>query len=190
MSETKDGLANPKHELFCIEYLKDLNATQAAVRTGYSVKSARFTGCRILACPDVRQRIEKLKADRMSEAKVDANYVLNRLLAIDRLSVEDLLDDNGDLKEVKDWSEDWKMSIQALDIQVSSSGGAKTTTKKVRIPDKLRNLEMLGKHIGVSAFKERETELIDNDGATVVVHVDSLEAKENVEKLESKLVEE
>lgn len=181
------GLKHTKHELFCVEYLKDLNAAQAAIRSGYSSSCAKQTGFRILNLPEVRERIEELKLQRIHEAGIDADYVLNRLLAIDRLNVEELLDDNGDLKPVKDWSDDWKTSIQALDIQVTNTGGVRTVTKKVRIPGKLKNLEMLGKHIDVSAFKEKQSETEARGDLTVVVQVSDEQAGTNIITLHDKL---
>lgn len=183
-------LKNDKHELFCLEYLKDLNASQAAVRAGYGTKYAKQTAYKLLKRDDIRQRITQLKEERIRAARIDANYVLKRLLTIDRLNVRDLLDENGDLKDVQEWTEDWQTSIQALDIQVSTTGGVRTLTKKVKLPDRLRNLEMLGKHIDVSAFKEKENGSASSDPAAIVVEVVSQEAKEGIERLKQKLAEE
>ena len=100
-----------------------------------------------------------------------------------------MLNDDGDLKDVKDWSDDWQTSIQALDIQVSTSGGVRTLTKKVRLPDRLRNLEMLGKHIDVSAFKDKEDDPKSNQSSSVIIEVTTHQAKENVIQLTQKLQE-
>lgn len=183
-------LKNDKHELFCLEYLKDLNASQAAVRAGYGTKYAKQTAYKLLKRDDIRQRITQLKEERIRAARIDANYVLKRLLTIDQLNVRDLLDENGDLKDVQEWTEDWQTSIQALDIQVSTTGGVRTLTKKVKLPDRLRNLEMLGKHIDVSAFKEKENGSASSDPTAIVVEVVSQEAKEGIERLKQKLAEE
>lgn len=189
MSETTNNeLQNPKHELFCLEYLKDFNATQAAVRAGYSTISARSTASKLLKTEVVKTRIAELQKERLQAARIDASYVLNRLLIIDRLNVKDLLDDDGDLKDVKDWSEDWQTSIQALDIQVSTAGGVRTLTKKVKLPDRLRNLEMLGKHIDISAFKDKDDGVpTAGQQPAIVVEVTTQQAKENVNELEKRL---
>ena len=190
MSETtNEELQNPKHELFCLEYLKDFNATQAAIRAGYSSRSARSTASKIMKTDAIKQRISTLQKDRLDAVRIDATYVLNRLLTIDKLNVKDLLNDDGDLKDVKDWSDDWQTSIQALDIQVSTSGGVRTLTKKVRLPDRLRNLEMLGKHIDVSAFKDKEDDPKSNQSSSVIIEVTTHQAKENVKQLTQKLQE-
>jgi len=65
-----------KQELFCIEYLIDLNATQAAIRAGYSKHTAKDIGCQNLAKLNISERIGQLFEDRASKTKIDAEYVL------------------------------------------------------------------------------------------------------------------
>ncbi len=65
-----------KQELFCIEYLIDLNATQAAIRAGYSKHTAKDIGCENLAKPNISERIGKLFEERANKTKIDAEYVL------------------------------------------------------------------------------------------------------------------
>jgi len=72
-----------KQEMFCREYLIDLNATQAAIRAGYSKKSANEQGAQNLAKLSIAQRIIELKAERNERVEVNADYVLRRLVEID-----------------------------------------------------------------------------------------------------------
>ncbi len=65
-----------KQELFCIEYLIDLNATQAAIRAGYSKHTAKDIGCENLAKPNINKRIGELFTERTTKTKIDAEYVL------------------------------------------------------------------------------------------------------------------
>lgn len=60
---------NDKQKRFCEEYIVDLNGTQAAIRAGYSVRSARTLAARILAKVDIKQHIEKLKEERKEKNK-------------------------------------------------------------------------------------------------------------------------
>lgn len=53
-----------KQEMFCREYLVDLNATQAAIRAGYSDKTARSVGNENLTKPDIEKRIQELMSSR------------------------------------------------------------------------------------------------------------------------------
>lgn len=73
-----------RQELFCLEYIKDGNATQAAVRAGYSPKTAYSTGQRLLKNVEVRARIDELMADLQQEKIADAEEVLRYLTSVMR----------------------------------------------------------------------------------------------------------
>lgn len=180
---------NDRQELFCIEYIKDLNQTQAAIRAGYSQKTARSIGNRLLTNVDIQARIDVLKSQRVEEVKIDANYVLKRLLEIDSLDVADILDDENNLLPVKEWPKAWRTSVSAIDItELKSTEDFDSFLKKVKMPDKLKNLELLGKHIDVSAFKER-LELTGKDGNELVINVTSSDTKKGLERLQETLGE-
>lgn len=67
---------NARQKVFCEEYLIDLNATQAAVRAGYSEKTARVIGGENLLKPAIAEYVAELKAERSKKTKIDAAYVL------------------------------------------------------------------------------------------------------------------
>ena len=69
----------PKQERFCVEYLVDLNATQAAIRAGYSEKTARSVGCENLTKPDISDRIAALQEERQARTLVTADDVVRGL---------------------------------------------------------------------------------------------------------------
>ncbi|MDU4288342.1 terminase small subunit [Mixta calida] len=145
-----------KQEMFCREYLIDLNATQAAIRAGYSEKTARALGCENLTKPDIQNRISELKTQRNDRVEVDADYVLKRLFDIDQMDVLDILTEAGDLKPVAQWPKVWRTTLSGLDVAVM--GGEEDTAgllKKIKWPDKVKNLELLGKHVAVQAFREQ-----------------------------------
>lgn len=148
-----------KQEMFCREYLIDLNATQAAIRAGYSDKTANRTGSENLSKPDIAQRIIDLKSERNERVEVNADYVLRRLVEIDEMDVLDILKDDGGLKMVHEWPKVWRTTLSGLDILTTVTNFDETTMenilKKIKWPDKVKNLELLGKHISVMAFKEQ-----------------------------------
>nr|WP_319552442.1 terminase small subunit [uncultured Vibrio sp.] len=149
-----------KQEMFCREYLIDLNATQAAIRAGYSKKTATKTASENLTKPDIQKRISELKSARIEETKIDANYVLNRLVEIDQMDVLDILDEDGSIKLVSEWPKVWRTYMSGMDITELFEGAGENRQqigflKKVKWPDKVKNLELLGKHIEVQAFKEK-----------------------------------
>ncbi|WP_459175746.1 terminase small subunit [Ewingella americana] len=148
-----------KQEMFCREYLIDLNATQAAIRAGYSENTARKIGSENLTKPDVQNRIAELKAHRNEQVNIDAAYVLRRLVEIDQMDVLDILKEDGGLKAISEWPKVWRTTLSGFDINTTITNFDETTIenilKKVKWPDKVKNLELLGKHISVMAFKEQ-----------------------------------
>lgn len=144
-----------KQEMFCREYLIDLNATQAAIRAGYSAKTANRTASENLSKPDIQSRIAELKAQRNDLVGINATYVLNRLVEIDQMDVLDILNNSGELKPVAEWPKVWRTTLSGLEVmEMASEGSTAALLKKIKWPDKVKNLELLGKHIDVSAFKE------------------------------------
>jgi phage terminase small subunit len=70
------GKLTAKQEMFCKEYLIDLNATQAAIRAGYSVNAARQQGAENMAKPVILERVQDLMAKRSKKVGVDAEWVI------------------------------------------------------------------------------------------------------------------
>jgi phage terminase small subunit len=77
-----------KQEAFCQQYLLDLNATQAAIRAGYSENTAAIIGHENLTKPNVASRVRELMAARADRVQVDADWVLGRLLEISNKCME------------------------------------------------------------------------------------------------------
>ncbi|MBI6188669.1 terminase small subunit [Providencia rettgeri] len=149
-----------KQEMFCREYLVDLNATQAAIRAGYSDKTARSQANRMLTNVDIEKRIQELMNNRSDRLDVDADYVLKRLVDIDQMDVLDILHDDGGIKPIHEWPKVWRTSLSGIDLaeMFESKDGERDLVgimKKIKWPDKVKNLELLGKHIKVQAFKEQ-----------------------------------
>lgn len=139
-----------KQEMFCREYLIDLNATQAAIRTGYSAKTANRTASENLSKPDIQSRIAELKAQRNDLVGINATYVLNRLVEIDQMDVLDILTSTGELKPVSQWPKVWRTTLSGLDVvEMSAEGNTSAQLKKIKCTYKMKNLVLLGKrHTG------------------------------------------
>lgn len=76
------ALANKRHEKFCHEYIKDMNATQAAIRTGYSEKTANRIGSRLLSNVDIKTRVAELRDAYFNENIMTAQQVEYELTRI------------------------------------------------------------------------------------------------------------
>lgn len=146
---------------YCEERIKNPDdQTACAIAAGYSAATAAQAASRLEADPRIQERIAHLRQARSRRTKIDADYVLKRLVEIDQMDVLDILTDEGGLKPVSQWPKVWRTSLSAMDInriRMAGSDGQEdieSTMQKVKWPDKVKNLELIGKHVGVSAFKE------------------------------------
>lgn len=152
----------PKQARFVEEYLKDLNATQAYKRAGYTAKgnAAEVNAARLLSNAKVQRFIQERMQERSQQTQIDTNYVLNRLVEIDQMDVLDILEDDGSLKPVREWPQAWRRYLSGMDVAEMFEGQGDErkvigVLKKIKWPDKLKNLDLLGRHVDVQAWKER-----------------------------------
>lgn len=109
-----------KQEMFCREYLVDLNATQAAIRAGYSVDSANVQGSQNLAKASIQERVAELMSERTQRVTVTADYVLERAKMIHEAcwNQDDAKNSIAALKLVGD-----HVNVQAFKQHTEISGG-------------------------------------------------------------------
>ncbi|MGL4588424.1 MAG: terminase small subunit [Acinetobacter ursingii] len=157
-----------KQQRFVEEYLIDLNATQAAIRAGYSEKTANEIGAENLAKPSIAKAIQDALKERSERVQIDADYVLKRLVEIDQMDVLDIMDDDGNVKPLRDWPKIWRQYIS--NIETISMDDGEGWLKKIKWPDKVKNLELLGKHISVGAFKDK----VEHSGKLEIESLSSL----------------
>jgi len=158
-SEKAKRKLTPRQSRFVDEYLVDLNATQAAIRAGYSEKTADSQSARLLVNVKVQSTIQGRMHRRSERTEVDSDYVLRRLADIDEMDILDILTDDGALKPIKDWPKTWRTTLSGLDISTTITNFKEELTenilKKIKWPDKVKNLELIGKHVDVQAWRER-----------------------------------
>lgn len=164
------GLINPRKEemalnarqqLFVKEYLKDLNATAAAKRAGYSEKTAYSIGQENLNKPEIAEAVAVAFAARSERTEIDADWVLTRLAEEATADAADLYEENGTLKPIQDWPGVWRTGLVAgLDTvqEYETVDGKKERVgcvTKIKLSDRIKRIELIGKHIGVQAFSEK-----------------------------------
>lgn len=139
----------PKQTRFVSEYLKDLNATQAAIRCGYSKKTADVQGPRLLRNARIRQAAEAGKARQLGKAEVTAVRVIEELRRLATVDLRGYFDADGNLKPIHTLTEDQGAALSGLEVilkNAKAGDGIVDTVHKIKIFDKVRALELLAKH--------------------------------------------
>ena len=141
------GTLTEKQQRFDEEYLIDLNATQAAIRAGYSVKTADAIGCENLTKPNIQQAIAEHMAERSRRTGVNQDRVVLELAKIAFVRMTDVVDSNGRIKQ--DASADDLSCIESIKYKESDNEFGGSVEREVKIGSKLKALELLGKHLGM-----------------------------------------
>lgn len=137
-----------KQKRFVEEYLIDLNATQAAIRAGYSVKTADQQGSRMLANVKVQQAISVAMAERSKRTGVNQDRVVLELAKIAFVKMTDIVDpDTGKIR--CDASDDDLACIEGIKCKRSTTDTGHSVEIDVKIASKLKALEKLGQHLGM-----------------------------------------
>ncbi|MBY6029990.1 terminase small subunit [Halomonas sp. DP8Y7-1] len=170
----------PRQSRFRDEYLIDLNATKAALRAGFAKSTAEkkaplWVGKSRESCPPsmrhVWDAVNEARAERSERTKIDADYVLHRLVEIDQMDVLDILADDGSILPIREWPMAWRRTLSGLDVSELWEHNGDTREqvgllKKIKWPDKVKNLELLGKHVDVQAWRERQ-EITGKNGGPI-----------------------
>lgn len=136
-----------KQQMFVNEYLIDLNATQAAIRAGYSVDSAKEIGCENLTKPNIQQAIGEAMAERSKRTGINQDRVVLELAKIAFVKMTDIVDSQGRIKESA--TEDDLACIESMKYKSSESDTGSSIEREIKISPKLKALELLGKHLGM-----------------------------------------
>jgi phage terminase small subunit len=147
-----------KQRKFVAEYLKDGNGTQAAIRAGYSAHTANEQASALLAKPSIRAAVE----GRLEKVEVRSDDVLRELKRIAYLDLTHAYKQDGSLKLVHEIPEDTRRALVGIEVDEIWDGyGEDRTqigvTKKVKFADKIRALELLGKHLELFTEKVKHS---------------------------------
>ena len=143
----------PKQTEFCEQYLIDLNATQAAIRAGYSENSARELAKQLMQMEHVREKISSLQLARSKRTEITADQVLFELKKIAMSNISDFLEVNevtirgGKKKKVVE-----VFNTEGIDKEKMSAVASIKMTREgvwVQLHDKVKALETLGRHLGI-----------------------------------------
>lgn len=156
------SLSNLKHEAFCHEYLIDKNMTQSAIRAGYSKKTAGAQGFEIFKKPEIRSRIAYLHQEQLTRVDISADRILQQLARIAFSDVRDIFR-NGNLLNIEDLDDLTATGVAGVEV-VSRPGGKDADgntvvehVHKIRLVDKVRPLEALGRNMKLFTEKVEHT---------------------------------
>ena len=140
---------SPKKKRFCVEYLKDSNGAQAAIRAGYAEASARQQASRLLTNDDVKQYLKELRDEILgTEKEALKYYVLQKLKKIADAKITDvanIIDNEMEVRDTSKLSPDLQEAIEELSVTKTKGGGA----VKVKMHSKTDALKQLGQFAGM-----------------------------------------
>ena len=148
-------MLTPKQSLFVKEYLVDLNATQAAIRAGYSAKTAQAIGTENLAKPLIRAAIDSAMKKRAEKTEFNADRVLKEIERVATVDPISLFNEDGTMKQISDIPEDVRRAIASVEVietfEWEGEGKQRKRVwtgyiKKVKLVPKNESLNMAGRH--------------------------------------------
>lgn len=133
---------------FCDEYLIDLNATQAAIRAGYSPTSAQEQGSKLLSKGMVRARIDADMAEQSRRTGVTADRVIRELARVAFVNAPDVIN-MDDARIRSDATRDDTAAIASVRVKTIPGDDHDGIEREIKLADKLKALELLGRHLGM-----------------------------------------
>lgn len=168
-----------KQQRFVDEYLIDLNATQAAIRAGYSPSTANEQGARLLVNVSISSAISQAIAYRSRRTGITQDRVLRELAKIAFVNANDVIDPDSATVRQDAAAEDLSC-IQSVKVKMSESDMGSSSEREIKLADKLRALELLGKHLGLFEKRDQNTgsgegnNLLEAIAATGEINTDDL----------------
>lgn len=147
-----------KQEIFCQEYIKDFNATRATIEAGYSKKTAKEIGSKNLTKVNIATRLQELMKDRQERTEITQDMVVKELAKIAFFDIGNVFDGYA-LKEIDQLPEEVRRAISSIKVreEKGDAGQSIAEIKEFRANDKLKAIELLGKHLGMFVDKQEIT---------------------------------
>ena len=144
----------PKQARFVEEYLLDLNATQAAIRAGYSPKWANRQAHNLIDDSRLAAAIAEKQAKTAEKLNIKREDLIRRLLEIADLDVSSIVNEHGNMLPVSEWPEAVRRSVAGLETIEERAGGAVVASvRKVRLESRGQQIERVGRLLGLFTDK-------------------------------------
>lgn len=156
--EVRRVALTPKQERFVAEYQVDFNATQAAIRAGYSPRSAKAIGQENLTKPDIQTALRAAMDQAAQRLEITRDRVLLEYARLAFFDPRKLFEENGKPKDIGTLDDDTAAALAGLDVMEEYEGHGEDRTfvgytKKYRLANKLGALDSLAKHLGLLGGK-------------------------------------
>ena len=141
-----------KQKAFCEEYIIDLNATQAAIRAGYSKKTSTVTACENLTKPNIQEYISLLKGNREERTKITQDMVVKELAKVAFGDIKNIFDDNDNLLPIHKLDNSTSATLSSIKVRRERGQDGQEsldTIEEYKTYDKMKALDMLGRHLGI-----------------------------------------
>lgn len=152
VSQPKAVPLSPRQQKFIAEYLVDLNATQAAIRAGYSAKTASVQAFDLLRKPAIASALESARTQHATNAGLSVERVLQEAMRLAFFDIRKLTDSEGNPIPVHQLDADTAAAIQGLELATErgpDKESGPTIVRKYKIADKNSAIERLFKHLGL-----------------------------------------
>ncbi|MDP2618611.1 MAG: terminase small subunit [Hyphomicrobiales bacterium] len=157
---------NAKQRRFVDEYLVDLNATQAAIRSGYSKRTAEQQACRLLKNVKIAAEVGRLRADLATKAELQRSDLLAEYRKIAFQDIRRAFNENGSLKPIHELDDDTVAALAGIEVSEITVGETVVGhLKKIKLSDKRSALDSLAKFQGWNAPDKHE--LTGKDGGPI-----------------------
>jgi phage terminase small subunit len=153
MSKRKPGATlTERQRAFCEEYLIDLNGNAAAVRAGYSPRTARQAAAQNMTRPEVTAYLQQLLDERSKRTQITADRVITEVARLGFSDLRKLFKEDGAMLPVNEWPDDMAAAVASVEVEELFEGGGEDRrqigfTRKLKLWDKGKALEMLGRHL-------------------------------------------
>lgn len=145
-----NGELSSKQKRFCEEYILDMNGTRAAIRAGYSTKTARIQSAQMLRIAKIQDYLSELRSEQTKRTQINADAVLKELAAVGFSKITDVVDiDDDNIVFKKKITNEAKASIQSVSVSKAITEQGETRRLSVKMHSKISALKELGVHFGL-----------------------------------------
>lgn len=169
-SNTRRNILTEQQKKFCIEYLKCLNAAKACVKAGYSKRTAKEQGARLLTNVNVKNYISERQQKNEAKTEITRERWLAELESIGFANINDFVNGSNSILELKHIDRNKTAAVSGVKTTVHESNGKVTTNTQIKFHDKEAALEKIGRHLG---YFEKDNKQKQSETATVIILPDN-----------------